>query len=85
MLEENNYIQFKNLNNNDVTNIYTKKPFNFNGNKIEKHILEYQYKEIQKILNYNINKIIKPIQTFVLNVTIISLILIEVIKKMVEI
>ena len=63
MLEENNYIQFKNLNNNDVTNIYTKKPFNFNGNKIEKHILESQYKEIQKILNYNINKIIKPNQT----------------------
>ena len=61
MLEENNYIQFKNLNNNDVTNIYTKKLFNFNGNKIEKHLSESQYKEIQKILNYNINKIIKPI------------------------
>ena len=61
MLEENNYIQFKNLNNNDVTNIYTKKLFNFNENKIEKHLSESQYKEIQKILNYNINKIIKPI------------------------
>ena len=63
MLEENNYIQFKKLNNNDVTNIYTKKLFNFNENKIEKHLSESQYKEIQKILNYNINKIIKPIQT----------------------
>ena len=28
MIEENNYIQFKTLNNECVTNLYTKKPFN---------------------------------------------------------
>ena len=64
MLEQDNYIQFKCLNNNDIVNLYTKKPFNFNGKKIETHILEAQYKEIEKIIDYKDNiKFIKPIQT----------------------
>lgn len=36
MKELNNYIQFKNLNNNEVIHLYTKKPFNFNGKKYKK-------------------------------------------------
>lgn len=65
MIEENNYIQYKTLNNECVTNLYTKKPFNFNGAKVDKDKLKSQYEEIKEIIGYDDNKIrfIKPFQT----------------------
>lgn len=63
MLENNDYIQFENLNDNNVIHLYTKKPFNFNGNKMEKEMINLQYEQIEKKLNYKCSKIIKPIQT----------------------
>lgn len=64
MIEKNNYIQFNNLKQySDVEHLFTKIPFDFNQNNIEKEKLNLQYKEIQKIMNYKFKKIKKPIQT----------------------
>lgn len=59
MLESNEYIQFSNLINDEVIHLYTKRPFNFNGIKVEKSIMNSQYEEIQKITAYQCKKIIK--------------------------
>lgn len=62
MIINNEYIQFSKLDKNTVAHLYTKKPFDFNGKKIDKSILLSEYEKIQDILNYKCKKIIKPNQ-----------------------
>lgn len=64
MIEKENYIQFKNLTKDaEIVHLFTKKPFNFNGKKMDNNKIISQYEEIEKITNTKCQKIIKPFQT----------------------
>lgn len=64
MLEEEKYLQFKQLNtNNEIIHLFTKKPFDFNREIISEEQIKIQFKEIEKTLNYTFSKIERPIQT----------------------
>ena len=58
----NNYIQFKELNDSNIINLYSKKPLNFNNEIVNKEIINNQYQKLQEELNYRFIKIIKPVQ-----------------------
>jgi len=62
MDETNEFIQFKELSNYGILNLYTKKPFNFNSKIVSKNMISKQYEIIQEKTNYKFTKIIKPNQ-----------------------
>ena len=62
MKETNNFIQFKELNDYNVINLFSKKPLNFNVKKVDKEKINSQYKKLQEELGYKFIKIIKPNQ-----------------------
>lgn len=60
MEEFDSFIQFKELNDYNVINLFSKKPLNFNGRKIDNETINGQYNIIQEKLGYKFIKIIKP-------------------------
>ena len=62
MEEFDSFIQFKELNDYNVINLFSKKPLNFNGRKIDNETINGQYNIIQEKLGYKFIKIIKPNQ-----------------------
>ena len=62
MEEFDSFIQFKELNDYNVINLFSKKPLNFNGRKIDNETINGQYNIIQEKLGYKFRKIIKPNQ-----------------------
>ena len=62
MIQFDNFIQFKELNDYGVLNLFSKKPLNFNDKKVDKDTINNQYKKLQEELGYKFIKIIKPIQ-----------------------
>ena len=65
-------MNFEKLNDNNVINIFTFKPYNFRKNIIKREELEKNYKEIEELLNYKFKKIISPNQTHTNIVKIIN-------------
>lgn len=71
MIEKNNYIQFKELNNDEIIQLFTKRPFNFNKLTSKEEITK-QFQEIEKIVNYKFTNIIRPHQTHSSNIKIVN-------------
>ena len=59
---ESSYITFNKLDNQNVINLYTTKPFNFRKGLIKDEEIKQNYINIQNSLNCNFTKIIKPNQ-----------------------
>lgn len=62
MKEFDNFVQFEELNDYDILNLFSKKPLNFNTKKVDREIINSQYEKLQEELDYKFIKIIKPIQ-----------------------
>ncbi|MBR3161552.1 MAG: peptidoglycan editing factor PgeF [Bacilli bacterium] len=62
MKETDIFIYFNELNDYNVVNLFSKKPLNFNTQKIDKETINNQYKKLQEKLGYKFIKIIKPNQ-----------------------
>ena len=60
--KESSYITFKKLDNQNIINLYTSKPFNFRKGLIKDEEIKQNYINIQNSLNCNFTKIIKPNQ-----------------------
>lgn len=63
MIPSESFMQFKELNDLNVINLFTKKPFNFNYYKINKEDINKQYSILEGKINYRFKKIIKPKQS----------------------
>ena len=60
---ELNIMSFSKLNYEGITNLFTLKPYNFRSTQLSNYEIDKNYKKIEKDLNVNFGKIIKPIQT----------------------
>ncbi len=60
--KESNYVTFPKLDNQNIINLYTAKPFNFRACLVSDKEIKQNYIDIQNSLNYNFSKIIKPNQ-----------------------
>lgn len=58
-----NYMSFSKLDNENVINLFTFKPYNFRSQLVSKEQIEKNYKSLENSLNKKFKKIIKPIQT----------------------
>ena len=67
MKETDRYIHFEELDKDNVINLYTKKPFNFNMDD-----LEGEYKKLEEMLDYKFDKIYISNQTHSTNITVID-------------
>lgn len=64
IINENlHFISFKRLDNNNVINLFTYKPYNFRKTIVSSEEIQSNYLNIQKDLKQKINKIVCPIQT----------------------
>lgn len=60
--KESNYITFPKLDNQNIINLYTAKPFNFRACLVSDKEIKQYYIDIQNSINHNFTKIIKPNQ-----------------------
>lgn len=60
--KESNYITFPKLDNQNIINLYTTKPFNFRACLVSDEVIKQNYVNIQNSINHNFAKIIKPNQ-----------------------
>lgn len=72
MNRENNVLSFSKLTEQNIINLYTLKPYNFRKDILGEEKVLNNYKKIQKDLNYNFEKIIKPNQNHTNNVKIVE-------------
>jgi len=63
IINENHYLSFSKLNQKNITNLFTLKPYNFRTGFISNDKIREDYNNIQETLNHDFIKIIKPIQT----------------------
>ena len=70
--KELNYLSFKKLDEYDVINLYTTKPYNFRLEQISDEDRNKQYKKIEESLNHKFKNIIGHIQNHTNNVVIVN-------------
>ena len=68
---ELHFMNFKRLNDNNIINLFTFKPYNFRKNLVSNEEINNNFNRLQSDLNYKFDKIIKPIQTHTNNVLIV--------------
>jgi len=61
--EQLNFMNFKKLNEQNVTNLFTFIPYNFRKNIVSDNEIKENYNKIQNDINHQFIKIVKPIQT----------------------
>lgn len=61
--EQLNFMNFKKLNEQNVTNLFTLIPYNFRKNIVSDNEIKENYNKIQNDINHQFIKIVKPIQT----------------------
>jgi len=71
-INNNNYISFKKLDEYNIINLYTTKPYNFRYNQVSNELINKQYKNIENIFNNKFDKIIKPNQNHTNNVCCVT-------------
>lgn len=69
---ELHFLNFKRLNDNNIINLFTFKPYNFRTNLVSNEEINNNFNKLQNDLNHKFDKIIKPIQTHTNNVLVVN-------------